>query len=127
MNSSGFSVATADNNSKETLSCFLGGGLKICFTWWWWVISYFSPNVSLTFVLYSCCTRDAAFVELIPLDDLLVDVMFLFSTNKKPRKNVHTKERLQNEKTSYRMTSSLKAGGRQEKNLLSFIFERVTK
>ena len=37
------------------------------------------------------------------------------------------KERLQNEKTSYRMTLSLKAGGRQEKNLLSFIFERVTK
>ena len=37
------------------------------------------------------------------------------------------KERLQNEKTSYRMTSSPKAGGRHEKNLLSFIFERVTK
>ena len=37
------------------------------------------------------------------------------------------KGRLQNKKTSYRMTSSLKAEGRQEKNLLSFIFERVTK
>ena len=45
------------------------------------------------FVLLSCCNRFVVFVELIHLNDLLDDVIFLFSANQKPRKNWHTDDR----------------------------------
>ena len=44
----------------------------------------------LLLVFHSCCSRYVAFVELIHLEDLLDDVTFLFLTNQKPRKNLHT-------------------------------------
>ena len=61
-------------------------------------------------VLFSCCSRYVAFLELIHLNDLLVDVTFLFLTDQKPRKIYRRMDdrRTTEKKGTYRILPSWK-------------------
>ena len=72
----------------------LGGGSK-----WFWDFDDYARGLFecgtaqlslLSFVLYSYCSKNVAFVMLIQLNDLLDNIILLFSIQRKPRKNLQT-------------------------------------